>query len=198
MELNRCISYANFGQKIIGMAVLKITELPMSILLAEKEEDALAHVKQVFAATLREIAHQHGDHGVALELLWACRPAVNQPFHSLVDTMLIFRATGETAVVCQEKLTRVCRHMKTALDNLKILSDYCHIGTYENAITPASVGVYSVRRRDEIMPLPLGPCYHYDVITPKDNDLGGLVNTLINETNQIVSIQLIPTVYSPV
>lgn len=190
------ISYANFGKKIIGMVALKITAVPESFLLSEKEEDAIASVKQVFAATLREISHQYGDHGIALELLWFCRPAVNQPFRSFVEMMLVFRATGDTAMVCQEKLVRVCRHMKNVLDNQKILSAYGPVGEYEKAISPALEGIYSVRRRDEITPLAFGSCYHYDMITPKDNDLGGLVNALINESNQIVSIQLIPTMFS--
>ncbi len=197
LEFNEAVTFAAKGQKNIGMVALKIESVPDYQLFYDNDEEAVAYVKQTFSILINEMANESSDNSVSAELLWYCTKAEKQPFVSYVNLMLVFRVVDFGCDNCFVRLQRACSNAITALNTLKIVTSYARVDEYQSIISSLSGNeLVAVRRADELVPFNLGMfpyCYKYDAVSEFNIDLDMLVNTLINERNSVVAIQIIPT-----
>lgn len=197
LEFNDVVSFAAKGQKSIGMAALKIESVPDYQLFYDNDEEAVAYVKQTFSILINELANKTSDNSLSAEILWYCTKAEKQPFLSYVNLMIVFRAVDFDCNNCYMSLQRACNDAVTALNTLKIVTSYVRVEEYQDIIYSLRENeLVAVRRADELVPFNLAMfpyCYKYDAVSEFNIDLDLLVNTLINERNSAVAVQIIPT-----
>lgn len=200
LEFKDAISYVIHREKCVGMVALDIKSVPDYQLFYDKDEEAIAYIKRTFSVLLNEVSNESSDNSMAIELLWYNTFAQNQSFLSYVNLMVVIRVVDATKEMCLARLQKVCTSVTTTLNSLKIVTQYCAIENYHVQIEKLKENdLVAIKRPDEIIPFDIAMfpyCYKYDIIPDLNVDLDLLVNTLINERDSAVIIQLIPTRFS--
>ncbi len=197
MDIRNCVSFSRQGQKCVGILTLEIKSVPDFRLISEKDEEAVAHIKQMFSVILGEFSGYRADNSLSVELIWSCTPAANQPFASFINLSLVFRAVGFSEYECMSDLEKIAGGIANQLNSLKFVTAFCGIEKYRSVIGSVSgKEMFAVRRRDDLVGFDFAMfpyCYKYDSVSDFPIDLDLIVNTLINERDSVVIIQLIST-----
>ncbi len=200
LSLNDAIEYTTYGQKTIGMVVMNVESVPNYLLLSENDADAISQIKHIFSITLAEYAKENSLISTSLEIIWSCKPTINQPFVSNIDLKIIFRTVNDNESTCYNSLLKICNSIMTSLNRLKYVISYSSTEKYTEILQKLKTNdLYAIRRPDEIIGFDISSfpyCYKYDSISEFDVDLDLLVSTLINEKNSAVIIQIIPTFFT--
>ncbi len=194
------VSYAFYRGKCVGMVVFDIKSVPDYQLFSDSDEEATAYVKRTISVLLSEVSNVSSDNSLAIELMWCCAPAHNQSFLSYVNLMTVIRVVDITQERCFVRLQKAYSSIITTLNSLKMVTCLCAVENYQEQIKNLQENdLIAVRRADDVVSFDttMFPyCYKYDNIPDLNIDLDLLVNTLINEKNSSVIVQLLPTRFS--
>lgn len=199
--------------ELVGLGAVEITSVPHVSILQKRfstTPNIDTEYKQDMARLLSEVFQNHKLHDarnggfkdISLEMLWCTKEVVNQPFKAEIRLFLIVRAIDGAR-----------QKVEATVDSLlQICTATLEFGKYElrrvpfeelaqsvRAIGDESINAIVKEERIENLQNPILPsCYSFDRLPITENDLGRIVNTLIDHPNCGVSFQLIPSVYSPV
>ena len=120
------------------MASLSILSVPDYQLFSNYDVEAIKNIKTVFAHLINEFSYFKYDNKVSAEIVWYCTPAVNQPFISNINLMIVFRTVEDNEFQCLNSLRNICSTFITALNGIKVVTEYCMNNVYQNVISNSS------------------------------------------------------------
>lgn len=198
----------------VGCTIFEITSVPnvsilnvsqssseqsLSIDILYKHDIAglLSEVYQTYKSK-RQVTGEGKD--ISLELLYLTEAVENQPYAANIRLFVIIRAIDGTTDEVAETVETVFRLCSSTLTIQKY---ECSNISYEDFST-VFAGISSQRiraivkdeRLENLQNQLLPYCYSFDKLPESNQDLGRIINTLINYPNCAVSYQLIPAEYS--
>ncbi len=137
----------------------------------------------------------------AIELLWMTTPVVNQPYKANISLHIIIRVSNHDMSTAQGILDTMFKMCTETIQRDRYSCDFCNVEEIKELWKVVNRNharaITKTERIDGINTTMLKSCYSYDVIKETNADLGRLVNTLIQNPNSAVSMQLMPAFYTP-
>ncbi|MBQ9594068.1 MAG: ATP-binding protein [Lachnospiraceae bacterium] len=194
-----------------AMGAAEILSVPSMIALQERYPagtDIEAEYRLGFSNLLTEIyqgyrsvSAQNPNAEMSAEILWVTEPVANQTFRAKIRLFLVLRAIGAS----QEAASSMVQRMQNACDSMLRMYQYASgdLGAEGVAAATQQISLESIRvlvKDERIDPLNtemLPNCYGFDRFDAVARDLGNVVNSLIDHPNCALSVQLMPTRFSP-
>ena len=199
-----CMKAEN-GQ-LVGCCGAEILSVPYYELISQDPDKANREVQTVFSRMLNGFSRQMEADSTSVEFLWQSAATKDQTYEAQVRMLVLFRkigtVDGEAAV--REDLRS---YIKSFRDEMAVLnyeiaefereSDYTEL---QRQLTRIGTNrVCAVTKKERIFMLPYyGYVYCNDLIKPSENVNTSLItNALTNHPNSVISMQIIPTGYTP-
>lgn len=196
--------------ELISLGAIEIVSFPhVNIIDAQREpnaiieqykidmNDMLGEIYQVY----KEFSMQQGfSQDVSLEFLWKTTAVENQPYNANIRVFLIVRAINKEATVSEEIIDKILKLCQSTLDLQKY--EYENI-SYEDlikivgSINASNISAIVKEEKIETLQNQLMPyCYSYDKLPVGNSDLSRIVNSLIEDPDTAISLQIMPTIFS--
>jgi len=190
----------------VGLTALEITAVPHISVLPKRFPNipnVETEYKQDMARLLSEVFQLYKNNGqrdISLEFLWVTEEVKNQPYKALIKMYLIVRNVGNERATVENIVQSLSRICKATLDFGKY--NYQEIAAdalFEKTKAVSNQSIKAVVKsewldnlQNNILPF----CFSYGKIPFSEDDLGRIVNTLIEYPESAVSFQLIPMPFS--
>jgi hypothetical protein len=193
------------GEKV-GLAAIEITAVPHISVLPKRFPNIPnidTEYKQDMARLLSEVFQLYKNAGrqdIALEFLWVTEEVKNQPYKATIKLFLTIRCIGNNDGEIESTISSLLRICKATLDFGKY--NYAETSAENLQQKLAAVSNQSVKAivktetLENLQNTMLPYCYAYGKIPFSEDDLGRIVNTLIEYPNSAISFHLIPIAYS--
>lgn len=192
--------------EVLALEGLNITTIPhVSIIDAGNKEEIVERYKNDVISLLTEIYQDYKLLGkeseyskeISIELLWATKPILNQPYKAQIELFIIVRAINTDR---NEAISSVKHLINNLISTLKIQKyDYLEIDYNQLKQTISSINDSNIKAivkdeklenlQNQLFPF----CVSYDKLPTTKSDLSKIVNVLIDYPNSAISMQLIPT-----
>lgn len=193
---------------VICLSALEITSIP-DIMVTQYHTECEAYaayterignvLNEVFQTYKAQFGRQIKD--IAIELLWLTEPVEQQIYSADIRLILIFRCVSDSRKNGSDSVNKILNIFKNILEvnkystldiefselQKKLQSIKC-----KNAIT-----IVKEPRVERLQVAAMPQVFCYDSLSPQPPNIEILVNTLLRHPNSIVSIQLIPTSFTP-
>jgi DNA helicase HerA-like ATPase len=192
--------------EFVGLNAIEITAIPHISVLPKRFPNIPnidTEYKQDMGRLLSEVFQLYkniGRQDIALEILWATETVNNQPYKASIKLYLITRCIGVNQNNINDTISMLMKICQATLDFGKY--NYREINSNElitrvSAINNQSVkAVVKAETLENLQNTALPYCYTYGKIPFSEEDLGRIVNALIDYPDAAVSFQLIPLLYS--
>lgn len=211
IEKDYCVQLGS--GEVIALKAIEITSIPHISIINSKSEITEAETIQKYKSDIngllseiyqvyKNISTTAGiSKDLSIELLWLTKEVANQTFNASIGLFIIIRSIDNDNTSALHSVERV---KKLICDSLR-LQKYEYID-YDNnllikditGIKDSSVKAIIKEEKAENLNNQLMPfCYSYDILPETESDLSRIVNTLINYPGCALSIQLMPTIYTP-
>jgi hypothetical protein len=201
------------GDESAWLAAVEIVAIPHISVLGNREKTESGWLDEYKADMARLLVEVHQQHRISyrpdgtlrdtsLELLWCTQPVQNQPFKAGLRLYLIARCIDIDANAATQilgNLLDICvftleleryEYRLCPFDELQEVTDTLDTSS-AFALTKTE---YIENLQNQMMP----SCFAYDPLPQTNNDLARIVNSLIELPHSALSLQLIPTLYTPV
>lgn len=188
---------------------MEISAIPdLSITQYSSEADARRATTELIRHTLVEVFQvfkslksERRLSDIALEMLWITEPVSNQVFEAKIRIILIFRSIAVDISTGDAAVNTIYKVFQNALDVNRF--SIAPIGFRDISFSLQAAGIEQAEalvkecRIDRLQIAALPQCYSYDRFGIESPASELLINSLLHCPNSAVSIQLIPTVFSP-
>lgn len=198
-----------------GVAALEVTTIPDASVFGDVgsvggeawADEQVQRGKRDFANWLGEYWQWNAERmrtagtESCIELLWTTAAVENQAYRAAIRLFFFFRAMGRTKESVEETLRGCSRSLESALAMGKY--EYRPLEASEAHPLAAGLrreGAVALAKDESLAVLQnqiLNECYAFDRIPESAQDLGKISNILVDYPDSHVSMQLIPTSYSP-
>lgn len=198
------MTYLNNG-RCVGVAVAEVTAVP-SYELLHNDPDRASKINQVlFTQILTGLHRRVEPNQVAIEILWHSRPVTNQTYKAQVHQYIILRQMGTDAQAIAASLNELQEGLANDLTgksySIGFLQSKEEFAAFTQALSvtdATAVLAVSKKERAAANMFYQGGIYCTDVIKPSEGlNIADLTNALTQYPNSAVSLQLIPTQYTP-
>lgn len=198
------VTRMNNGQ-YIGVTAAEITAVPFYELL-HNDPDRACKINQVlFTQILTGLHRRVEPNRVAVEILWQSQPVDNQTYKAQVHQYILLRQMGADANAVQVSLNELQEGIFNDLTgkgySVKFFAreeDYRDFVWQLGQTDATSVLAVSKKERAASNMFFQGGIYCTDVVKPSEGlNIADLTNALTQYPNSAVSLQLIPTQYTP-
>lgn len=199
-----CLEAGN-GQ-LVGCCAAEILSVPYYELLDQNIDAANREVQVVFSQMLNGFSRQMETDNTSVELLWQSSAITNQTYEAQVRMLVIFRKLGAIAqkgMVCES----IKNHIKVFRDEMAALNyeiaefetENEYIELQKCLYCNKTAKAYAVTKKERVLTIPwLGYVYYNDLIKPSENvNTSSITNALTNHPNSVISLQIIPTSFTP-
>lgn len=211
IEKDSCVQLGS--GEVIALKAIEITSIPHISIINSKSEiteaETIQQYKSDINGLLSEIYQVYKNisttagmsKDLSIELLWLTKEVANQTFNASIRLFIIIRSIDNDNTSALHSVERV---KKLICDSLR-LQKYEYIDYDNNSLIKDITGIKdssvkaiikeekSENLNNQLMPF----CYSYDILPETESDLSRIVNTLINYPGCALSIQLMPTIYTP-
>ena len=198
--------------EVVSLAALKLTSIPHFKIINPDDpspertlegfkSDANTLLNEVYQLYRTGVLKNTAYKDLSLELLFATEPVKNQPYKAKINIYIIARAidfTREGAAALAGGIINIC---KATLRQEKF--EYADVDFKELANQIAAIKDNEIRAlvkeekaenlENQILPF----CYSYDRLPISNGDISKIINALIDNPNAALSIQLMPTYFTP-
>lgn len=137
---------------------------------------------------------------VSFELLWITAPVENQAFKANIRLILVFRAVSNLLEDSRSAANKMWNAYASSLKMHKYSFNEIDINDVKSSINVIDCDeIISVEKsaREEVLNNPMMPVgFAFDYFSTFSNDPGNISRCLIDHPHNVISIQLIPTMYS--
>lgn len=194
------------GGRVVGMAVCEVTAVPNYKLL-HKDLDRANHINQVlFSQVLTGFYRSCPANQAAIEILWQSIPVENQTYLAQVRQYIVLRQMGNSGLEIQDAMKELQQSLSNELSGknfqLHFLDSEEEFAAFQAQLghtdSSAVLAVGKKERYIQHILMPNSCIYYNDVVEPSvDLNIADLTNALTRHPNSVISLQMIPTVYTP-
>lgn len=188
----------------VGLSAIEISSFPHIDIINQKNRSELEIIneyKKEFIGLLNEIyqLYKNCSNDISLEILWKSTEVKNQPFKANIRVFLIIRSISDTEDAVRKTIESILNLCNASLTSQKY--QYKNIDNDElediiKSINNEKINALVKEEKIENLQNSVLPiCYSYDKFPKTDSDLSRIVNTLCDNPDCAVAIQLMPLNY---
>lgn len=194
------------GGRFAALAVCEVTAVPYYTLLHSDLDRACRLNQVLFTQITTGFFRRAPSNQASIEILWQSVPVTDQTYRAQVRQYILLRQMGESAQAIQAALEDQQQELANELQGRNFQlhffqeeGEYAQFLRQLEAVDSSAVLAISRKERYAQSPLMPGSCLYYnDVLSPSaDLNVAGLTNALTQYPGSAVSLQLIPTAYTP-
>lgn len=199
------------GNETVALGATEVISVPhISVIDDHLPEDKInSRYKSETVSLLNELyqiyrssADGRGIPGeISLELLWKTYPVENQPFRAGIRLYIIARAIASDAKTASELVKSQLSLIHSTLTGQKYEWKDTTVSDLARSVSEIRdsgiVAVLKGERIDNLQNQILPYCYAFDQIPSIEKNLSGMVNVLSEYPDSAISVQIIPTAYTP-
>lgn len=200
------VLYVDAGNgQAVGICAAEVLSVPYYELINQNLDKANREVQTSFTQMLNSFSRQMAANQTSVEFLWQSIATSDQTYEAQVRMVVIFRMLGLSGQRASME-NALKSLMKNFRDDLSVLNyeirpfeteaEYTSLqSSLRNHETAAT---YAVAKKERVFSMPFyGYVYYNDLIKPSENvNTSAITNALTNHPNSVVSLQIIPTVFS--
>jgi len=202
----------NSGEYICSR-VLKIQSIPHVSILggmdAAEQTATIVRCAEDMSNMLSEVYQYYKDlytrteqpHDMSAEITWASRPIANQPYKADVDLYIALRTIHAQKSESENIASNILTLFKSTLNNEKYeFSEIDLVSFSESLPFSTTHRVQAIVKEESIVDLQnqyIPACYSFDKFPTEYPDLSKIANILTDNPDSAVTLQLIPTYYTP-
>lgn len=202
-----CVELAN--NDVICLRAIEINTIPdLSITNYKSEEEIRKAYSELMKRTLSEVFQFYKSQfnhesfpDIALELLWVTEPVINQTYAARIRLFFLFRCVANTNQAGKDVLNRITNVFCNTLEVNKYgftSVDFSEVNSALKQINSEhTVAVVKEGRMETMQIAAMPQCYTYDTFGADAPATEVLVNTLLRHPHSAVTIQLMPTLFTP-
>ena len=202
-----CVELAN--NDVICLRAIEINTIPdLSITNYKSEEEIRKAYSELMKRTLSEVFQFYKSQfnhesfpDIALELLWVTEPVINQTYAARIRLFFLFRCVANTNQAGKDVLNRITNVFCNTLELNKYgftSVDFSEVNSALKQINSEhTVAVVKEGRMETMQIAAMPQCYTYDTFGADAPATEVLVNTLLRHPHSAVTIQLMPTLFTP-
>lgn len=190
--------------EVVGLSAIEISSFPHIDIINQKNRSELEIIneyKKEFIGLLNEIyqLYKNCSNDISLEILWKSTEVKNQPFKANIRVFLIIRSISDTEDAVRKTIESILNLCNASLTSQKY--QYKNIDNDElediiKSINNEKINALVKEEKIENLQNSVLPiCYSYDKFPKTDSDLSRIVNTLCDNPDCAVAIQLMPLNY---
>lgn len=178
---------------------MDVTEQAATIVrCAEDMSNMLSEVYQYY----KDLYTRSGQpHDMSTEITWASRPVANQPYKADVDLYLVLRTIHAQKSESENIASNILTLFKSTLNNAKYEFSEIDLTAFSESLPlSATQQVQAIVKEESIVDLQnqyIPACYSFDRLPTEYPDLGKIASILTDNPDSAVTLQLIPTYYTP-
>lgn len=138
---------------------------------------------------------------LSFEILWKTVSVKNQSYNANIKLYIILRCIGTNLADASTDIQEFKNIFSNALNHMKYefkdMEENLLRNLYANISTSSIRALVKDERIENLQNQVINVCYAYDKISQSEQDLGKISNCLIDYPNSALSIQLIPSAYTP-
>ena len=137
----------------------------------------------------------------AYELLWVTKPVDNQPYKANISLYIIIRSLQPTTNQAEDTVKAMLEICQKNLHLDRYTYELCNPDVVRSNLASVDLtspkAIVKTERIDAINTTVLQACYSYDTFMPTNVDMGRIVNILIQNPGCGLSVQLMPSYFTP-
>jgi hypothetical protein len=192
--------------QLIGYKIAEITSVPY-FELYDKNVDRANYMNQVFFTQLITGLHMRAElNNTAFEILSVSVEVNNQTYKAQVKIHIILRYMGTDRNQIERSISDTVQSLKNDFEQKNFAIHFFEseeeMGEFKNTMSAVSTSkVLAVAKKERAVTNALsanGCLYYTDVVEPSENiNMTAITNVMTQYPNSAVSVQLIPTKYTP-
>lgn len=178
---------------------MDVTEQVATIVrCAEDMSNMLSEVYQYY----KDLYTRSGQpHDMSAEITWASKPVLNQPYKADVNLYIVLRTIHAQKEESENIASNILTLFKSTLNNAKYeFSEIDLTALSESLPFSSTQRVQAIVKEESIVDLQnqyIPACYSFDRLPTEYPDLGKIASILTDNPDSAVTLQLIPTYYTP-
>ncbi len=196
---------------ITGMSIIEVTSMPhLSILsdgqlsnqeqLTENYNNAINILTEVYQKYKHLNILDQSDHDLALELLWLTQAVNAQTYSASIRLFITIRFISNDEELIRQHVQALTEIFELSLKQHRYEYSLVDVDDFSQIISPISTKPVTALVKEEkvenLQNLMMPYCFSFDRMEQSNQDLGRIINTLINYPNCALAFQLIPTFYT--